>query len=100
MKGEYAIFRFDADLAVEHVHAFYRKHRFPPHSHADYLIGLTTEGTEDFVQAGQPGRSVAGSLRTINPGVVHEGGSLPEPQRHGRGHRVQVRGSPDPVGSE
>ncbi|MCH4894859.1 helix-turn-helix domain-containing protein [Sphingomonas sp. SFZ2018-12] len=77
MKGEYAIFRFDADLAVEHVHAFYRKHRFPPHSHADYLVGLTTEGTEDFVQAGQPGRSAAGSLRTINPGVVHEGGSLP-----------------------
>lgn len=78
MKGEYAIFRFDADVGVEHVQAFYRRHRFPPHSHADYLIGLTTDGIEDFVQAGQPGQSPTGSLRTINPGVVHEGGSLPD----------------------
>lgn len=77
MKGEYAIFRFDADLGVEHVEALYQQHRFPPHSHADYLIGMTTKGTESFVQGGLAGLSPVGSLRTINPGVVHEGGSLP-----------------------
>ena len=49
-------------------------HRFPPHAHQEYLIGLTTEGVEHIIQDGERWESRPGQVRTINPGVVHEGG--------------------------
>ncbi len=75
MNNEHARFRIHRDLGIEHVAATYRHHRFPPHWHEEYLIGLTIAGSEQFVQDGDRHVSRAGQVRAINPGSVHEGGS-------------------------
>ena len=74
MTTERAAFRAHRDLGIEHISATYERHRFPPHCHNDYLIGLTIAGAESFRQDGSEFVSKPGQVRTINPGVVHEGG--------------------------
>lgn len=51
--------------------------RFHLHSHPELLIGVTRDGVEDFVDGGRPGRSVAGKVRFVLPGVEHQGGAPP-----------------------
>lgn len=75
MTAERAAFRVHHDLGIEHISATYGRHRFPPHCHRDYLIGLTIAGSECFRQEGIRHVSRPGQVRTINPGVVHDGGS-------------------------
>lgn len=67
-------FRVHADLGIEQINARFERQRFAPHSHDDYLIGVTTEGAESLVQRGERQVSCAGHLRLINPGEIHEGG--------------------------
>lgn len=74
MSGDRASFHLHRDLGIEHIRAAYEQHRFPPHAHQEYLVGLTLSGVEDIVQDGMRFQSRAGLVRTINPGVVHEGG--------------------------
>lgn len=74
MTAERANFHLHRDLGIEHIRAAYEQHRFPPHAHQEYLIGLTISGVEHIVQDGEQWRSRPGQVRTINPGVVHEGG--------------------------
>lgn len=74
MTADRANFHLHRDLGIEHISAAYRQHRFPPHAHQEYLIGLTVSGVEHIVQDGKQWQSRAGQVRTINPGVVHEGG--------------------------
>ncbi len=74
MTAERANFHLHRDLGIEHISAAYEQHRFPPHMHQDYLIGLTISGVEHIIQDGQRWKSLPGQVRTINPGVVHEGG--------------------------
>ncbi|MYL99876.1 helix-turn-helix domain-containing protein [Novosphingobium sp. FGD1] len=74
MTAERASFHMHRDLGIEHISATYRQHRFPPHAHQEYLIGLTIAGVEHIIQDGERWQSRAGQVRTINPGVVHEGG--------------------------
>lgn len=74
MTGDRASFHLHRDLGIEHIRATYEHHRFPPHTHQEYLIGLTLAGIEDIIQDGVHWQSHAGQVRTINPGVVHEGG--------------------------
>lgn len=74
MTPDRATYRVHRDLGIEHISAAYDHHRFQPHAHQEYLIGLTVAGVEDIVQDGQRLRSYPGQVRTINPGVVHEGG--------------------------
>ncbi len=74
MIADHATYRVHRDLGVEHIRARYEHHRFQPHAHHSYLIGLTIAGVEDIVQDGQTWQSHPGQVRTINPGVVHEGG--------------------------
>lgn len=78
MNSDRATYRVHRALGVEHIRATYRRHRFPPHVHRDYLIGLTLGGVEDFSQDGHQYRSRAGQIRTINPDVAHDGGCLPD----------------------
>lgn len=73
--SERAYYRYDRELGIEQIRATYRDHRFPPHIHDSYLLGLTIAGVEEFTQAGRRYRSEAGRVRTINPGTVHGGGS-------------------------
>lgn len=63
-----------SDLGITHFHAVYHRHVFPPHSHDDYLIGMTTAGAEHFEQEGTRHVSLPGMLRTINVDAVHSGG--------------------------
>jgi AraC-like DNA-binding protein len=74
MTADRANYHLHRDLGIEHISASYEHHRFPPHAHQEYLIGLTTEGVEHIVQDGERWESRPGQVRTINPGVVHEGG--------------------------
>lgn len=74
MTADRANYHLHRDLGIEHISASYEHHRFPPHAHQEYLIGLTTEGVEHIVQDGARWESRPGQVRTINPGVVHEGG--------------------------
>lgn len=74
MTADRANYYLHRDLGIEHISASYEHHRFPPHAHQEYLIGLTTEGVEHIVQDGERWESRPGQVRTINPGVVHEGG--------------------------
>lgn len=72
--GERADYRVHADLGIEQITARFLTQRFPAHSHPAYLIGLTVEGAEEFVQERSRGVSLPGQIRLINPGVVHAGG--------------------------
>lgn len=74
MTADRASFHLHRDLGIEHISAAYEQHRFPPHAHQEYLIGLTVAGVEHIIQDGERWQSRAGQVRTINPGVVHEGG--------------------------
>jgi AraC-like DNA-binding protein len=74
LAGERADYRVHADLGIEQILARFLTQRFPAHSHPAYLIGLTVEGAEEFVQEGSRGVSLPGQIRLINPGVVHAGG--------------------------
>jgi hypothetical protein len=73
MTTERAAFRARRDLGIEHISATCERHRFPPHCHNAYLIGRTIAGAESFRQGGAQFVSKPGHVRTINPGVVHEG---------------------------
>ena len=75
MSGERAFYHFDRELGIARIRASYRRHRFPPHVHDSFLLGLTMAGVEAFNQEGRAYRSTAGCVRTINPGAVHDGGS-------------------------
>jgi quercetin dioxygenase-like cupin family protein len=72
---ERTFYRYDRELGIEQIRATYRNHRFPPHVHDSYLLGLTLAGVEEFTQGGRRYRSTPGRVRTINPGIVHDGGS-------------------------
>lgn len=74
MTADRASYHLHRDLGIEHISARYEHHRFPPHTHQEYLIGLTTSGVEQIIQDGKHWQSRPGQVRTINPGVVHEGG--------------------------
>lgn len=72
--GERAQFEVHRDLGIERISARFVRQYFPAHSHDAYLIGLTLEGAEEFVQARSHGISLPGQIRLIDPGVVHAGG--------------------------
>lgn len=72
--GEHAQFQVHAELGIERISARFLRQQFPAHSHPAYLIGLTVEGAEEFVQAATRGVSRPGQVRLIDPGVIHAGG--------------------------
>jgi AraC-like DNA-binding protein len=72
--GERAQFQVHPDLGIERISARFLQQQFPAHSHDAYLIGLTTEGAEEFIQARSQGVSLPGQIRLIEPGVIHSGG--------------------------
>lgn len=70
---ERARFAAHDDLGIEQIAATIAREPFAPHAHGEYLIGVTTAGTEVLVQSGQEQTSRPGCLRFINPGEVHSG---------------------------
>lgn len=50
-----------------------RHHRFPPHLHDEYVIGINEYGEESFLCRGKVWRASPLELQLINPGEVHTG---------------------------
>ncbi|AHB76349.1 MULTISPECIES: AraC family transcriptional regulator [Pandoraea] len=60
----------NAELMV----ASYRTHRFPPHAHDEYAIGVIERGAQAYLD-GRGRRAIMpqGTICVINPGSIHEG---------------------------
>lgn len=58
---------------LELLHATYVTHRFAPHVHEGYAIGVIVRGVEAFAYRGTNHVASAGSIVLINPGEVHTG---------------------------
>ncbi|WP_459624146.1 AraC family transcriptional regulator [Burkholderia sp. 3C] len=60
----------DAELMT----ASYRTHRFPPHAHDEFAIGVIERGAQAFLE-GRGRRLIMpqGAICVINPGQLHEG---------------------------
>ncbi len=55
------------------IRAYFTTHRFAPHFHETFLVGVTESGVEEFEAGGGSHRSAVGSVRLYNPGEVHTG---------------------------
>jgi AraC-like DNA-binding protein len=74
MTAEYAHYWRDAALdALELLHAHYVTHRFAPHTHEGYAIGVIEAGAEQFKYRGRLWTAPAGTVVVIHPGEVHDG---------------------------
>jgi AraC-like DNA-binding protein len=74
LAGDQAIYSVVPELdGTEALAAVYRRHRFKPHFHETFLIGVTEGGAELFEARGERHLSPALSLRFLNPGEVHTG---------------------------
>lgn len=58
---------------VDLMRARFVRHRFAPHSHEVFAIGVLSAGAEDLRIGSETGRVTAGGVVMINPGVVHTG---------------------------
>ena len=58
---------------MEVIRAHFTTHRFAPHFHETFLVGVTESGVEEFEAGGGSYRSTPGSVRLFNPGEVHTG---------------------------
>lgn len=56
--------------------ASFRSHRYAPHSHDTYVVGVIVSGCEVYSLRGVRHVAPAGSLNLINPGEVHDGAPL------------------------
>lgn len=56
--------------------ASFRRHRYAPHSHDTYVVGVIVSGCEVYNLRGERRVAAAGSLNLIDPGEVHDGAPL------------------------
>lgn len=63
---------------LESISAQFARHRFAPHFHDTYVIGVTETGYEAYVQEGRSAISGPGGVRMIAPGEAHSGGPADE----------------------
>lgn len=71
---EQAKFWHDSELHdLELLHANFITHRYPPHTHEGFAIGIIEEGVEVFQYHGSQHCAPAGTIVLINPHEVHTG---------------------------
>ncbi len=70
---EAKLWQVDVPEPMEVIRAHFTSHRFAPHFHETFVIGVTESGVEEFEAGGGTYRSTAGSVRPYNPGEVHTG---------------------------
>ena len=58
---------------LECLAATFRTHRYAPHSHETYVIGVITAGCEGYRLRGEHRIAPAGTICFVNPGEVHDG---------------------------
>jgi AraC-like DNA-binding protein len=75
---EWSQIRYNPQLNVELLHAFYVHHAYPRHSHDYYVICLIEQGRQSFTHQGEKHFTPAGGVILINPGAVHTGESADE----------------------
>lgn len=63
---------------LDFLHARFRVHRYAPHTHETYVIGLLTAGAESYRLRGVNRVVRAGELCFVNPGDVHDGAPVGE----------------------
>lgn len=59
--------------ALECLAATFRTHRYAPHRHETYVIGVIERGCESFRLNGETLYAGAGTVCFVNPGEVHDG---------------------------
>ncbi|MDJ0893853.1 MAG: AraC family transcriptional regulator [Alphaproteobacteria bacterium] len=70
---EARIWQVNTPEPMEVIRARFTTHRFAPHFHETFVIGVTESGVEEFEAGGGTYRSTPGSVRPYNPGEVHTG---------------------------
>lgn len=64
----------DGDIAgTEMLRALRTAHRYPAHSHDEFVIATFEAGAQHHTVASRPGLAVPGSVMVISPGEVHTG---------------------------
>ncbi len=58
---------------LECLTARFRTHRYAPHSHDTYVLGVVLDGADCFRHGGSRHTAGPGSIVAINPGEVHDG---------------------------
>lgn len=69
---------------LECLTASFRQHRYAPHTHDTYVIGIIEAGWEAYRLEGRPMLAGPGDLCFVNPGELHDG----EP--HGAGYAYRM----------
>jgi AraC-like DNA-binding protein len=69
--------RVDAghDAPLDMLNARYVRHRFAPHAHEEFAVGVCTDGREVITCRGTQHYAGPGSVVIIEPGAVHTGGA-------------------------
>ena len=65
-------------LQLNSLHAFYRVHAYPRHSHDYYVIALVDQGVQSFLCAGNRFVTPANGLILLNPAETHTGEPVDE----------------------
>lgn len=67
------------DAPLDLMTARFRRHRYAPHAHEEYAIGVCVEGIEQINYRGAVHRSGPGAVVVAEPGETHTGGpGIPE----------------------
>lgn len=61
---------------LEGLTASFRRHRYAPHTHDTYVVGVVLVGCDVYTLRGQRRLAGAGTLTLIDPGEVHDGAPL------------------------
>ncbi|WP_212910496.1 AraC family transcriptional regulator [Streptomyces sp. TS71-3] len=72
-------------LALEAMHARFKRYAYPMHAHDTYSFGVTDDGAQSFVCRGERHVSPAGLVMAFNPDDPHDGQSAA-----GRGYRYRM----------
>lgn len=72
-RGERARFWAADDVGVELLAARYQTHRFVPHTHEQYSIGVILEGALGFRHERLDDVAPAGTVKAVDPGDLHTG---------------------------
>lgn len=67
------LWRVPRHYGLECLRASFRRHRYAPHTHETYVIGVITDGCETFRCRGIRHYAGPGTLTIVNPEEVHDG---------------------------
>jgi AraC-like DNA-binding protein len=66
-------YRWDGNASIFALHAGFRSHRYPRHSHEYLVIGLVDDGVQSYTYRGARHLTPAGQVFIVNPDEPHTG---------------------------